>query len=285
MIQDLGDIDQPLLLFGGPYGNLEATRALLAEGARHGIPPQRTICTGDVVAYCADAARTTALVRDSGIHVVMGNCEESLGAAAESCGCGFEAGSQCDALAARWYRHALETLDREACEWMAALPRFLRFTMAGRRLLVVHGAVSEINRFVFPATPAADKLAELELAKADGIIGGHSGLPFTETIGQHLWHNAGAIGLPANDGTPRVWYSLLTPKEGGLAFSHHPLDYDHGAAAGKIRAHGLPEAYADALESGLWPSDEIMPPADRARGGQALSLETVLWPGTLAAVA
>ena len=124
MIQDLGDIDRPLLLFGGPYGNLEATRALLAEGERLGFPPKRTICTGDVVAYCADGAATTALVRASGIHVVMGNCEESLGAAAETCGCGFDAGSQCDALAARWYRHALES--RRKSEAISPAPMLQR---------------------------------------------------------------------------------------------------------------------------------------------------------------
>ena len=37
----------------------------------------------------------------------------------------------------------------------------------------------------------------------DAIIGGHSGLPFTQTLGSRLWHNPGAIGMPANDGTPR----------------------------------------------------------------------------------
>ena len=37
----------------------------------------------------------------------------------------------------------------------------------------------------------------------DGVIGGHCGLPFTKVVGDRLWHNPGAIGMPANDGTPR----------------------------------------------------------------------------------
>ncbi|MEM7222353.1 MAG: metallophosphoesterase family protein [Pseudomonadota bacterium] len=285
MIQDLGTIDRPLLLFGGPYGNLEATRALLAEAARLGIPPARTICTGDIVAYCADAQATSRLVMESGIHVVMGNCEESLGMAADACGCGFEDGSACDLMAARWYRHALETLAPAARAWMAARPRFIRFTMAGRRFLVVHGAASAINRFVFPATSAAEKQAELALAGVDAIVAGHSGLPFTQNIGRRLWHNPGAIGLPANDGTPRVWYSVLAPSADGIEIGHRPLGYDHLTAARKIRAAGLPAAYAEALESGLWPSDEIMPLADRARRGQALAFRDQLWPTGLRAAA
>jgi hypothetical protein len=78
-------VDRPAIIFGGPYGNLEATHALLDEAARLGIPPGRIVCTGDVVAYGADPAASVDLVRAAGIHVVMGNCEESLASAAAMC--------------------------------------------------------------------------------------------------------------------------------------------------------------------------------------------------------
>jgi hypothetical protein len=61
------------LIFGGTYSNLQATEALLAEARRLGVPRERIICTGDVAAYCGDPYATTELVRDAGIHVVMGN--------------------------------------------------------------------------------------------------------------------------------------------------------------------------------------------------------------------
>ena len=48
---DLGPIDGPLFCFGGPYSNLQATVAVLAEAKRRGFPPERIVCTGDVVAY------------------------------------------------------------------------------------------------------------------------------------------------------------------------------------------------------------------------------------------
>ncbi len=38
---------------------------------------------------------------------------------------------------------------------------------------------------------------------ADGVIGGDRGLPFTALVGGKLWHDAGAIGRPANDGSRR----------------------------------------------------------------------------------
>ena len=81
-------MDGPVLVFGGPYSNLEATEAMLAEARRLAIPPARILCTGDIVAYGADALATVAAVRASGIHAIMGNCEESLAANSENCGCG-----------------------------------------------------------------------------------------------------------------------------------------------------------------------------------------------------
>ncbi|MDH3594490.1 MAG: metallophosphatase family protein [Rhodospirillales bacterium] len=276
-VLDLGAFDEPVLVFGGPYGNLQATRALLDEAARRGIAPSRLLCTGDVVAYCADPQATVDLIREAGIAVVMGNCEESLGSGTEDCGCGFAAGSSCDLLSAQWFAYAGRTLDDGAKAWMQGLPRRIAFTLAGRRLAAIHGGVERINRYVFPATPAADKAAEIARAGAEGVIGGHCGLPFTEIVEGRLWHNAGAIGLPANDGTPRVWYSTLSPSDDGIAFAHHALAYDHETAAAAMRDRGLPAAYAESLGTGLWPADDVMPEADRRTRGRPLAPAPVLW--------
>lgn len=275
--RELGALDGPVLVFGGPYGNLEAMRALRAAAARLGIPGGRAICTGDVVAYGADPQAVTDLVRGWGCPVVMGNCEESLAADAADCGCNFTEGSACAALSAQWFEATRRDLDREAKEWMGALPRRIAFTLAGRRLTAVHGSPSQINEWVFASTPAEEKLAEIALTGSDGIIAGHCGLPFTQLIDGRLWHNSGALGLPANDGTPRVWFSLLTPTTGGIEIAHHYLDYDHLAAAAKMRARGYPPEYADSLATGLWPSCDILPPEEITARGRKLAPVGGLW--------
>ena len=276
--RDLGEISGPLMVFGGPYSNLQATEALLAEARRLGIPPGNMLCTGDLVAYCADPAPTVALIREAGIPVVMGNCEEQLGSGAGDCGCGYAEGSTCDLLAIQWYRYTSERLDAATKAWMATLPRRITLTLRsdrggeGVRLTAVHGAVDSINRFIFPATPAAEKARQHALAGGDGVIAGHSGLPFSEVLpGGALWHNAGVIGMPANDGTPRGWFSLLRPGVRGIEVEHRPLACDHVSAAAAMRTAGLPEAYAETLETGLWPSDDVMPRADRARRGEPIA--------------
>jgi predicted phosphodiesterase len=270
-------MDGPVLVFGGPYSNLEATQAVLAEAARRRIPPRRVLCTGDIVAYAADAGATLDLVRRSGIVAIMGNCEESLGSDAEDCGCGYAEGSACDRLAAEWYIYARQSLDAERRAWMAGLPRRIDIVLGGKRLAVVHGSARQINRFVFASTPQAVKREELDAGGADGIIAGHCGVPFTQLIDGRLWHNAGAIGMPANDGTPHVWYSLLTPQPDGIAVEHVALRYDHARAAAKMRAARLPEGYAAALETGLWPSADVLPAAELAQGGVALAPGRLVW--------
>jgi predicted phosphodiesterase len=277
-------IDGPALIFGGPYSNLQATEALLVEARRLGIPPERTICTGDVVAYCGDPRATAELMRDTGIHTVMGNCEESLAAAAGDCGCGFAPGSACERLSAAWFALADREIDPGLRRWMAELPRRIDIEIGGRRLAVIHGGAKTINRFIYPSTAPVIKAAELDILGCDGVIGGHCGIPFTQAIGARLWHNPGAIGMPANDGTALCWFSLLTPRADGIEIEHRAFAYDHCAAAMAMQRKDLPRDYAEALSSGLWPSCDSLPFKEIREQGVALVPGTAFWPRAAAAV-
>jgi predicted phosphodiesterase len=270
-------VDGPLMVFGGPYSNLEAMRAVLGEAARLEIPADRIICTGDVVAYGADPAATVALMRGSVPHVVMGNCEQSIAAGSADCGCGLPTGSTCERLSAAWFALATRVLNADARAWMADLPRRIDIEIGGCRLAVIHGGVDIVNRFVFASSARAIKLEEIRKAGVDGIIAGHCGLPFTQTIDGQLWHNAGAIGMPANDGTPRVWFSLLRAEADGIAIEHRALDYDFSTAAANMRRADLPQEYAACLETGLWPSCDVLPLKEIHERGAALEPGSAFW--------
>jgi predicted phosphodiesterase len=271
---DLGTLRPPLLVFGGPYGNLQATRAVRAEAERRGLRPDQVICTGDVVAYCGAPAETVALIRDWGIPVVQGNVEEQIGANAGDCGCGFEEGSACAVLSRDWYACCTAALDADVAGWMAARPFLIRFRMEGRRAVVIHAGAERNNQFVFGSTPADEKARQMDLLDADVVIAGHTGIPFTQTIGERVWLNAGVIGMPANDGTPDTWYAMIEQgADGALAVTHHRLAYDYAAAAADMRARGFPEAYATALETGLWPSLDVLLEQEWAMTGKRLEPE------------
>src|SRR5262245_25181779 len=138
-----------------------------------------------------------------------------------------------------------------------------------------------MNRFIFASTVTAIKFKEIRKTALDGVIAGHCGLPFTQAINGQLWHNAGATGTPANDGTPRVWFSLLRAEADGIAIEHRALHYDFATAAAKIRGAGLPEEYAASLENGLWPSCDVLLLKEVHERGAALEPGRAFWPPRL----
>lgn len=273
---DLGLLTGQVLLFGGPYSNLTATQAMQKRAAELNIPPANVICTGDVIAYCAEPVDTLQLIRNWGIAVVQGNCEESLGSDAPDCGCGFDEGTTCSLLSVEWYQYATAKIAASDRIWMMDLPKQLNFGLAGRQLSVVHGGVQQINRFIFPSTAEQVKREELDLAGSDILIGGHSGIPWGQKIDNRAWLNTGVIGLPANDGTADGWYLLLTPESDNIRCSWQRLSYAADQSGRHMLEAGLRSGYTETLTSGLWPSMDVLPEAEKEQRGCAIQLADML---------
>jgi len=270
-ILDLGELDGTLLVFGGVDGNLDAFDALLKHAALQGIPFTRMIHTGGVAPFCAEPVAVATRLAEVGVASVRGTFEMDAPALIR--------GSVADVLpetsAEGWQSILDEGIPEDVLAWMEGLPSQMLFTLNGRRCRVVHSTVSSPEKLLFASSPAPGYLREFELSQTEVVIAGRSGLPFTrlfpssQGIGQ-AWHNPGALGLPANDGTPRVWYSLTRSTPGGIEFEHRPLTYDHRAAAAKLRSMNSDNAVAKCLASGLWPSLEDVPQGEKSRRGLPL---------------
>jgi predicted phosphodiesterase len=267
----LGTVEGTMLLFGGPYSNYAATAAMRQRARELGIPPERTVCNGDVIAYCGEPGETLDLIREWGIHLVMGNCEESLAFGEADCGCGFDPGSECSLLAVTWYDYANRLVSADQRRWMRALPRYIDFSMSGVDLRIVHGSLGSINEFVFASSEQHGRLEQIRDAGIDVVIGGHSGIPFGQCMQERYWLNTGVIGMPANDGGSHGWYLLLEPGADAIEASWHRLDYDSEVSRASTVAAGM-SAYGQALVDGLWPNVDILPEAERRQSGQPLDL-------------
>lgn len=268
---NLGNFEEPILFFGGVYSNLQALEALKKVAYKEGITPHRIICTGDVVAYCGQPSETVDAVREWGIHVLMGNCEESLGQDMDDCGCGFGEGSQCDLLSQQWYSFSRAQLNKEQKLWMSRLPRQLLLDYRGLSIEVTHGGISQINRFLFATSLDSAFEEEFALSQAKLIVAGHSGIPFTKRANGRYWHNTGALGMPANDGTHQTWYSILKTEDEKTQIETHSLNYDYQTASKMMIVHKLNSDYADCLKNGLWPSMDILPVTEQSKRGIALT--------------
>lgn len=270
-------MEKTYLIFGGSYSNLEATKALFAKAKELGISAEKTICTGDMIAYCADAEAVTNFIKDWGVNVIQGNCEESVAQDLEDCGCGFSEDTSCDLLAKQWYEYCKKAVSGENKKWFSSIPQTLEVHHNGLKMLVCHGSPKNINRFVFASTPESQWAELFAETDADIIIAGHCGAPFTKLSSNKVWHNSGAVGMPANDGTPRVWYSLMKISEDSVQFEHHSLDYDYEKTMQSMQQNNLPKEYTNALKTGLWPSLDVLPEYEKNQTNIALEEEAHIW--------
>lgn len=257
--RDLGVLDGDVVLFGGVYSNAQAFEAFLAEVTRLGHGVGNCICTGDIVAYCADPAPVTARMIETAIASIAGNCEQQLASAAPDCGCGFEEGTTCDLASKSWYAYASEKVD-DYINFYAQLPDIISFMAHGKRYAVIHGGVDVVAKFIWPSDPDSvfrDEIARIEdiIGPVDGVIGGHCGIPFERVIDGKTWLNAGVIGMPPHDARPLTRFAILS--QDGVRY--HRLSYDHVAAAQAMVEAGLTQGYEIALQTGIWPAEDVLP--------------------------
>ncbi len=271
--KDIGSLEGKLLIFGGVYSNLQALTAMRSIARNLSIPAHRIICTGDIVGYCAQPAECVEEVMGWGIHSIAGNVEIQLREGQEDCGCDFTSGGRCDTFSKRWYPFAFKQMKPHHLDWMNTLPDFLSFTYGGKKIVVVHGSWHETSGFIFKSTDWQVKEANFRDSNTDIILGGHCGLPFADQQGGKAWLNAGVIGMPANDGTSRVWYLLLDMDDRNeVTWEFQSFEYDHQTAAGFMHENKLPASYARTLSTGIWDNCEILPEAETRVQGIRINL-------------
>lgn len=270
--KDIGTKSGRILLFGGVYSNLQSLNKLMQIAEAEAIPPKNIICTGDIVGYCAQPEECIQEIKGWGIHSILGNVEIQLRDGEEDCGCNFDDGSRCDLFSRQWYPFAKANVSISSLDYLQSMPDHIRFKYAGKQCLVVHGHFHETAGYIFKSTSWEAKQKQFEDASAEIILGGHCGLPFNDTKGNYLWLNAGVIGMPANDGTTRVWYMILDDKNGRLDFKHFSYEYDFVKANHLMKENHLPSQYAETLRTGLWDNCEILPDPETAQQGKMIHL-------------
>jgi predicted phosphodiesterase len=257
-IKDIGLLKGKVLVFGGVYSNLQALEAIKKLAFADEILLKNIICTGDIVAYCAQPKECIELIKNWGIHCIAGNVELNLVNDVDDCGCNFEDGSRCDTFSRQWYPYLKSQVNQEDINWLATIPEFLSLAFADKKIAVVHGSYFNTSEFIFKSTDWSIKQQNFEALNADVILAGHCGLPFSDESNGKIWINAGVIGMPANDGTPKVWYAILND-DTEFKFEIQALDYNYQKAAELMENKPLPQTYKETLKSGIWDNCEILP--------------------------
>lgn len=269
--KSIGTLTGKLLVFGGVYSNLQALKKMMQIGNELNISPENIICTGDVVGYCAEAESCVQEIMNWGIQTIAGNVEIQLREGEENCGCDFKAGSRCNTFSEQWYSYAKAQLSESSIEWMLDLPNFIQFEFAKKKGIVLHGSYHKTAEFIFKSTPWKKKEQSFKDTNSNLILSGHCGLPFNHLNNGKYWLNAGVIGMPANNGSTKVWYMILdTSVDGQLVFSHHDFSYNHKKAAQLMNAKKLTPEYALTLQTGIWDNCDILPEVETNASANAI---------------
>jgi len=255
-----------IAFIGGIYSNYHAPVATLDDAARRGI--NSVYFLGDLGAFGPYPNRVPKLLIERGIAGIQGNYEESLSTRADDCHCGYT-DPRDNHYAQISYDYTFANTSDAYKEWMATLPREIRFTAGDLRFLLVHGSPRTINEFLWRSTspdPFLEKLCRDH--DADVIVCTHTGLHWHKALGEgrHVI-NAGVIGRPANDGRTNVWYTIVGGEGRALSVEFIPIAYDQQRLAEEMRAEKLPEEFVETILSGWWTTClEILPAKERSMG-------------------
>jgi len=253
-----------IAVFGGAYSNPYALRALLNDADQRGC--QRVFCLGDLGGFGAEPEALWPLLVNGGVQCIAGNYDVAIGRGDDDCGCGYR-DRRDNEFAQVAYDYTKAHTSPAFAAWMRSLPHDHRETIGGVDLHMVHGSPMGVNDFFWESLSDDEVTERLEASGADVVLCTHSGLPWVKRLGGRTAVNVGVIGRPANDGRREVWYAVVDMADGHAEVELVDLHYDWAAQASSVRAAGLPEAFADTIETGWWTTClQVLPPEERSRG-------------------
>jgi predicted phosphodiesterase len=274
-IKHIGEKTGKILVFGGCYSNLQSLIKLKELAEEEGIAPENIIHTGDLIGYCASPVECTDIVEEWGIHCIKGNVEENILSGSDDCGCNYVEGGRCEMFSRSWFPFAKDQVTSQNLAFLDKMPDQIDFIYAGKRVSVIPGSESYLSEFIFKSTSWKIKQNNFDALDSDVILAGHCGIPFADEKDGKTWLNAGVIGMPANDGTPFVWYLILDDKN-GFEYQFRKYEYDNFEANQLMMEHSLPWSYAETLMTGVWDNTEILPEQETKETGIALQLDKPL---------
>jgi predicted phosphodiesterase len=259
--------------FGGVYSNYLALEALLKDAGARGV--QRLYCLGDLGAFGPFPDRVCKILRDTGISIIQGNYDKSVGNGLADCQCGYT-DPRDNYFAKVSYDYTFRHTSSDHKNWLQKLPPKIRSQIGPYRVLVCHGSPRKMNEFLWETTTSDAFLNWLsENYDTDIITGTHTGLHWHREAspGKHFI-NCGAIGRPPNDGQTTVVYTVISADNAANAENACPLEvdfvrleYDHRRLAVEMASEGLPEEFIETIRTGWWTTcNEILPAKERARG-------------------
>jgi len=229
------------------HANLEAVTACFGEIDK--LNPDRIICLGDLVDYCAEPNEVIEIVRKRCDVVLLGNHDEAQ--YDYSIPEGFREYAKSSSV------HTRSILSKENLDYIKSLPRYY----SENNLLFVHASPKYLPRYKYVLDTDAAYENFCSFTESICFIG-HSHLPVVfheinnrvEIVnagalknGERYIINAGSVGQP-RDGDPRLAFGLFDSDT--YEYQQIRMEYDVKTASEKILKSGMSPFLAERLFGG-----------------------------------
>ena len=243
-----------LALVSDIHANLPALDAVLDDIARRDVAGVYHL--GDLVGYSSAPSEVVERLHAAGIPGVSGNYDSTVATGYKHCGCRSESPRQ-EELAHISFEWTCANTSPRAKRLLGALPfridiKPLGGHVAGPTVTLVHA--TPLNNLVYvtkdrPDAFLAKQATAAGLQPGDVLCFGHTHEPWHRVVEGVHFINTGSVGRP-RDGDWRAGYVLLEIGDGFARVRLVRVPYDLATAVAGVRAAGLPEEFAEFLETG-----------------------------------
>jgi len=209
-------------------------------------PHDVCLCLGDLVDYGPDPAACVRWVMENASYAVRGNHDHGV---AQGVFVGGDRGYRYLTRATRPLMWG--ALGPDERRYLLQLPLTQRFTLGGKRFLLVHGTPRDpLDEYLMkdPATWAK----RLRRADADIVCVGHSHMQFNLMVDGVVVLNPGSVGQP-RDGDPRAAYAII--EDGRISLRR--VEYAVDETISRLESTPFPEKakqlYSQCLRLGRLP--------------------------------
>ncbi|HYD79821.1 MAG TPA: metallophosphoesterase family protein [Paucimonas sp.] len=219
-------------ILGDIHGNASALRAVLDAAEREGV--EMLLVTGDLVGYYFEPAEVLALLEPWPRRMVRGNHEAMLAQARRDPG-------RLAAIEAKYgsgIRAALEQLSAAQLDALENLPHPESVAIAGRGILLCHGAPWDLDCYVYPDAPQ-DTLLRCARTDEEIVAMGHTHYPMLRRLDGRILLNPGSVGQP-RDRLPGACWALLDAGSGEIGLRREGYDIETTANEARRRHPELP---------------------------------------------
>lgn len=244
-----------IALISDIHANLPSLDAVLADiAARHDV--EATYHLGDLVGYSSQPTEVVERIVAAGIAGVAGNYDSTVATHYKHCGCRAESPRQ-EELAHISFEWTLANASPAAKRVLGALPfrldvRPLGGHVSGPSIRLFHGNHNLNTFYMFEDRPDSmlEAMATAVGARPGDVIAfGHTHKPWHREAGGVHFVNTGSVGRP-KDGDWRAGYVLVDIGSGAVNVEFVRIAYDIERTIAGVRSAGLPEDFAEFLQTG-----------------------------------